>query len=501
MDSQKDTVYKIKIADGDRVLVNTENFTYLPNGISILLGESGIGKTLIAKTIYGLLDPNELEIEINNQSYIEYLNSLFCKIIKRNSFFVFQEPSTHLNPLLKLQKQIREGSLQNSKKEKEILSDLWDHPVGLNFNNILEIYPKPYRPSGGEKQRILITMALKKIEYFHNNIHGASSSFFVFDEPSGSLDNHFRDIVLEKLLTLYRKQAFSILLITHDYSMISQIINTHKDLLPNIRFNELRLVEKTSILEEFSADRYLGWIRTQNTQKGTIPESTGKIVLKVTNQYSVFEQDFQIEKNGKPSDLIIREGEMAYVKAPSGVGKTTLAKIISGLIPAEKIKFSLDKYEVDEATPQKYWSKYLWGKKLGMVFQHADESLNLESTVFQVFKSLSHGRIPRQEIIKQLSQLFEFTISDEFLRKKVKYLSGGQKQRLNLLRTLILNTDLIILDEPLNGLDFDSCQRVINLIKSKLLHEKSVLMISHNEEIFDSIIPASQIFHLKVLKS
>ena len=45
--------------------------------------------------------------------------------------------------------------------------------------------------------------------------------------------------------------------------------------------------------------------------------------------------------------------------------------------------------------------------------------------------------------------------------------SGGQKQRLNLLRTLILDTDLIILDEPLNGLDFQSIRKIMNILQEK----------------------------------
>ncbi|MCB0291946.1 MAG: ATP-binding cassette domain-containing protein, partial [Calditrichaeota bacterium] len=88
------------------------------------------------------------------------------------------------------------------------------------------------------------------------------------------------------------------------------------------------------------------------------------------------------------------------------------------------------------------------------------------------------------------------TIEPAFLNQKVSLLSGGQKQRLNLLRTLALDTDLVLLDEPLNGLDFLSIQRVIAALKEKQQEGKAILMISHNEEIFEAVIPPENSYYL-----
>jgi ABC-type multidrug transport system ATPase subunit len=92
--------------------------------------------------------------------------------------------------------------------------------------------------------------------------------------------------------------------------------------------------------------------------------------------------------------------------------------------------------------------------------------------------------------------LFEEKLGRGFLETKVKYLSGGQKQRLNLLRSLILQTDILILDEPLNGLDFASAAKVIAKIEMKLQSGIGVLVISHNEEIFDTLVAAEDIYYL-----
>jgi ABC-type multidrug transport system ATPase subunit len=132
-----------------------------------------------------------------------------------------------------------------------------------------------------------------------------------------------------------------------------------------------------------------------------------------------------------------------------------------------------------------------------MVFQHADEALDLEATVAETFSGLPLGyQLNGERLHIELAELFEGGVTDSFLSKKVKYLSGGQKQRLNLLRTIILRPDLVILDEPLNGLDFDSVRKVIDLLEEKRKAGSALLMISHNEEIFDALVDKEHCYYL-----
>jgi ABC-type dipeptide/oligopeptide/nickel transport system ATPase subunit len=153
---------------------------------------------------------------------------------------------------------------------------------------------------------------------------------------------------------------------------------------------------------------------------------------------------------------------------------------------------------ITQRTPNVLWAKQIWGKKAGMVFQLADEALDLASTIQETFEGLPLGRkLSVVDIKNILLQLFDLdNVTDGFLRRKVAYLSGGQKQRLNLLRTLTLNTDLIILDEPLNGLDFLGVKRVLGLLEEKRRAGGALLLISHNEEIFDSLIDPDHMYYL-----
>ena len=157
----------------------------------------------------------------------------------------------------------------------------------------------------------------------------------------------------------------------------------------------------------------------------------------------------------------------------------------------------LDGDTLTEHTPRSFWQKKIWGKKMTLVFQHADEALNPRATVLETFHGLpSEKRITREDVRKSLGELFDFEISDEFMNKRVSTLSGGQKQRLNLLRSLFLNTNILILDEPLNGLDFDSTTRVLAMLKEKQRAGKGILLISHNEEIFDALVSKEHVYYL-----
>ena len=490
--------YTIRILSGQRRLVVVDDFRLAESCITVLFGESGIGKSLSALALAGLLDPDRLDIDINDRVYTDYLQSRELLEIRRNGFFVFQEPSSHLNPLMTLTHQIREGSLADTQHEEQILKRLWPDTSKSGIGEILEVYPKPYRPSGGEKQRILATMAFKKMSAMTAPTPGA---LFVFDEPTGSLDNKLRDEFLDLLVDRFRISQATVLLITHDYSMISRFTSSYPDLTKRIVFRELSLEREKARLREFRPSEYLDWIRGRKVLSH--PDMKQQEVLRLQPSLRVFGRTLKITRDaaGKiPAPLVIRKGATVYLKAPSGVGKTTVVKLMMGLLKAEQMSMHLGGLEFTESTHRKVWSRRVWGRQMTMVFQHADEALNQNSLVKDVFAGLPlKTEMDDERIVKVLSELFEERADREFLRKPVKYLSGGQKQRLNLLRSLALETDILILDEPLNGLDFASSVKVLTKIEERTQKGRSVLVISHNEEIFDALVSPDDIYHLQAV--
>ncbi len=490
--------YSVSIRSKERTIVSTDNYDVAQNEVTFLFGESGIGKSMIAKAVYGLLDPDELTVEVNGRPYPDYCRDDATRQIRANSFFVFQEPSSHLNSLLRISEQLREGSLRKSEGQEAIVRRLWRNSDEPAIRGVLNLFPKPYRPSGGEKQRVLLTMAFKKIDILPNAEHDSKPTFFVFDEPTGSLDNKYRNVFLELLFEKYRQRPFTIMIITHDYSVISELYARYRDLLPSIHFKELRRGNGSFVeVLEFSAQEYLTWLAKDTPRAHA---SGGEPVLEFGSRFSVFGRNLCLygdAAHARVADLVIRKGEMAYVKAPSGVGKTTLAKVIMGLYPAQRMAMTLCGMRITERTRKKVWETQLWGKKAGMVFQLADESLNLAASVRETFAGLPlDEKLTPARLASSLAGLFEGGVTEAFLRKKVASLSGGQKQRLNLLRTIVLGTDLLILDEPLNGLDFLSVKKVLAILDELRTRGAALLMISHNEEIFDHFVEKEHVYHL-----
>ncbi len=494
--------FSVEIATETRPVVSVSDFVIEPDTITFLFGESGIGKSMISKAIYGLIDPARLRVSVNGRNYSEYLRRSWTRNLQENSFFVFQEPSSHLNPLVRLHEQLNEGSLSKATNEEDVLRRLWQSVPAETLERILRIYPKPYRPSGGEKQRLLLAMAFKKIGLFQSSNPEDRTNFFVFDEPTGSLDNVYRNLFLELLFDTFRKSPFTAMLITHDYSIISEIFQKHNDILSRVRFKELvRAGESRVSVRDFSPDHYLNWLRKASGSR--VPASSaGEVVLDVSPRFSIFGRKLGIyadHAKTRPARLTVRSGEMVYVKAPSGVGKTTLAKLIMGLYQAEEFEMKLLGKTMTHQTPPRMWPQKVWGKNAGMVFQHADEALDLEATVKETFDGLPLEKGRNRSLKTDIAELFEGEIDSSFLNKKVKLLSGGQKQRLNLLRTLVLKTGVVILDEPLNALDFGSIQRVLAILERHRNRGAALLMISHNEEIFDALVDPALVYHLAEL--
>jgi peptide/nickel transport system ATP-binding protein len=493
------TLRSIRISANGRTIVATEDFSYTENEITFLFGESGIGKSMLCKATFGLLDPDELTITVENASYRDYVNDPRTRAIKQSSFFVFQEPSTHLHPLMRITEQLREGSIRAIDSERDILGRLWKTVDDAALRRVIDVYPKPYRPSGGEKQRVLLAMAFKKIALLAK-AQSTLPTFFVFDEPTGSLDNSYRNTFLEFLFDEYRKRSFTAMVITHDYSIISQVLERHSDLVKRIHYRELTRRDKGWVeIRDFSPSDYLTWLKTASAKR-TAGRSDSEIVLETDSVFEIFGREHRLFSDSartRETQLVIRRGEMAYVKAPSGVGKTTLAKIIMGLYHPDRFGMTLCGNKVTHETPQRFYEKEIWGRKAGMVFQHADEALDMQASVEESFKGLPLSRpLTRDDLHRALAELFEGGVTDTFLRKKVKFLSGGQKQRLNLLRTMILHPDLIILDEPLNGLDFESVRKIIAMLEEKKREGSALLMISHNEEIFDALVGRESVYYL-----
>ncbi len=153
--------------------------------------------------------------------------------------------------------------------------------------------------------------------------------------------------------------------------------------------------------------------------------------------------------------LCIEEGITTCIMGPSGCGKTTLLRIISGLETADEGEIISD------------------AKRLSFVFQ--EDRLSENYTAVSNIKFVVGKSVPRKTIIEMLT---EFGLEDS-MNKPVRELSGGMKRRVAIARALCAPYDLLIMDEPLRGLDEKLKQSVMNTIKQKT-KGKTVILVTHD---------------------
>ena len=151
-------------------------------------------------------------------------------------------------------------------------------------------------------------------------------------------------------------------------------------------------------------------------------------------------------------------GETSVIMAPSGFGKTTLLYMIAGLISPTNGNINIP----------------INNPKFSFAFQDLRliESLNVKKNI-----TLVNSNISTNDLDKCLEALDIKDLAD----KKVSTLSGGEKSRVSIARALMADYDILLLDEPFNGLDDTTKDKVIKYIKEKTVH-KTVLLVTHNND-------------------
>ncbi|MCL2231802.1 MAG: ABC transporter ATP-binding protein [Treponema sp.] len=142
--------------------------------------------------------------------------------------------------------------------------------------------------------------------------------------------------------------------------------------------------------------------------------------------------------------LTINKGEFFTLLGPSGCGKTTLLRMIAGFISIEAGTISFDDKVINNIPPHQ--------RNTGMVFQNY--AIFPHMTVFDnVAYGLKARRIPKPEINRRVSEILELIRIEEYKDRQPNQLSGGQQQRVALARSIVINPDILLMDEPLSNLD------------------------------------------------
>lgn len=194
------------------------SFSLYKGEILAIVGETGCGKTVLCKSIIGLLSKKGKvkagEILLRGRNLLAFNEKKWNEIRGKEIAMVFQDPSSALDPSYPIGKQIEESLMVHQKLKKkdrkeEVLRLL--EKVGIDQGEI-RYYQYPFQLSGGMRQRCVLAVAL-----------ACEPGILLADEPTTALDVTVQAEILELLQNLQRVRQLSILFVTHNLGIVSQI--------------------------------------------------------------------------------------------------------------------------------------------------------------------------------------------------------------------------------------------------------------------------------------
>jgi peptide/nickel transport system ATP-binding protein len=479
-------------------VVDQVSFSIAAGRTLALVGESGSGKTLTALSIIRVI-PERFGVRFDGELMIEKtaIHQLPEKALRRvrggTVGIIFQEPTTSLNPIMTVGKQIFETIRQHYSSSRRAAWERVDNllsEVGLaDIPDIRRRYP--YELSGGQQQRVMIAVALS-----------GDPKLLIADEPTTALDVTVQSQILDLLTNLQKTRGMAMLFISHDLGVISRIAHE----IAIIR--DGRIIEKgpaKTILrkpQEPYTQSLLACRPPLDRQRRRLPTLSDPGSTVSTERHSrekkqgVKEMILQLEDVSvsyagrrwfaKPVVAVrkvsfdLQQGKTLGLVGESGSGKSSLAKAITGLIHLSEGRILFHGRELPLHTR---FSSTLY-KRIQYIFQDSYGALNPRHNVSQLISEpLDIHRVmrgsERRPFLERLVE--EVGLEPMHLDRYPEELSGGQRQRVNIARALALSPELLICDEIVSALDVSIQARVLNLLKDiQEQRDLSLIFISHD---------------------
>ncbi|HLQ82315.1 MAG TPA: ABC-F family ATP-binding cassette domain-containing protein [Pseudogracilibacillus sp.] len=506
------TVEGLKKSYGDKLLFENINVLIKNNERIGLIGVNGTGKSTFLKILAGIEHADAGEINHPNDYRIEYLpqnpdmngEMKVIDYIYAGEADIMKAMREYEHALINLENHPEDEKAQNKLLDCQQTMDKYDAweastvaKTVLTQMGVTSFDKQIKYLSGGQKKRVAIAKTLIQ-----------PVNLLILDEPTNHLDNE-TIIWLEQYLTRYQG---ALLLVTHDRYFLDRITNRIYELDNGSLYvyegnYEIFLEQKAEreILEHSLAEKHqntlkreLAWLRrgprARSTKQRARIERIDKLKQETfnlsdenveiqTGSTRLGKQVIEVENLSKSIankqlftnfSYLIGPGDRIGIIGPNGSGKSTLLNIISG-----RLKPDAGTISIGETV------------KIGYYTQGEDE-LNEDERIIEYIKEVAEVIKTKDDKIITAEQMLErFLFSRAQQWSYIKSLSGGERRRLYLLKILMTEPNVIILDEPTNDLDI----KTLGILEDYLEHFPGVVLtVSHDRYFLDQVVDELIVF-------
>jgi peptide/nickel transport system ATP-binding protein len=475
-------------ADGNVAALHDVSFAIRKGEVLGIVGESGSGKTVACRAILKLIAANGRvrsgRILFEGQDVLAMDEAALGHLRGDQAAMIFQNPSTHMDPLMPVGRQIGEGIVLHEgvawKEAKERAIRLLDDMRIADPVRRADAYP--HELSGGMRQRVMIAAAL-----------ACKPKLLIADEPTTALDVTVQKQILDLLRLIRKERDLSIILVSHDLGVVAGMCD------------RVIVMKDGRVVEQGAADAILRAPKDDYTRRliasqpallrptvALRPPANDAPHLVIESLKVAFSAGRgliawalrdppHVVKAVDDVSIKVRRGGSLGVVGESGSGKSTMARAIVGLVHPEAGRIMVDGQALDPVLGRRRPEHQ---RKLQMVFQDPFLSLNPAFTVMRTLaEPLSQHRIcPDREIEHRIAELMaKVELPANLLERRTTQLSGGQRQRVGIARALALEPEILIADEVTSALDVTIQAQVLGLFE-RLRRELSLtlILISHD---------------------
>ncbi|MCM0583359.1 ATP-binding cassette domain-containing protein [Weissella diestrammenae] len=431
-------------------ILNNISLTLNPNSFNLLIGVSGSGKSTLLKLLAGLYPKfagkiTAGEVLLNAQpvaDIVPYERAQHVAMLFQNPLRQFAMATPYEEVKFAL------GNLQFDPNE---MPDRIQS--ALAFVGITHLAHHQIRHlSGGEQQKVALA-----------TIIAMDADIILLDEPFANIDPMARQSLLTALQKLQQTRGKTIFISDHDLSGYDGLVDCLYQLHANGQLNEASLnllkAQPTTVQFENRMNQQVSPLSWQNLQ------------VQLSNTLLIQANEFSIPY-----------GQIGIISGPNGAGKTTFFKALTQQI-AYTGQITWHQKSLSQLRPKQR------AKVIGYGFQTATDqfvTMTVEEEILLSKKQTQSSEFwTSTRIEKSLKQL---QLSD-LLSHVVYRLSGGQQKKLQILSLLILNLPILLFDEPFAGLDKDSLNQVLTLMRNYVNQTgHSILLISHQRHGLENFI-------------